>query len=216
MKLINAINSPKIILNQKDLLTALIRKDLTFNLKYILLLFFLSFSLIYTIAGGHRFGQDISLFLFAALPFSSVIIKMTYIEDSYSSDTFLKALPVSKKVIVMEKFILSQILLVIGIVQNSLIYFFLPQIAFSLSFSEGLLMITYIEMYFGLYLYIFFRFNYSMAYIIPCLFLGGLYGLYFSGNSVHTFKLHPVLSVLLFALSLLVNCLLTHLSIKQF
>ncbi len=196
------------------IIKALLLKDLTFNLKYILLLFFCSFGLVHTIYGGHRFGQDISLFMFVGLFFSSVIIKMTYIEDGYSTDTLLKSLPISKEHLIKEKFILAQLVLIFGLVQNTLIYLFLPQIHFPLGIPEFFLALTYLELYFGLYLYLFFRFDYSVAYFVPGLFLGGIYGLYFSGNSIHTLQFHPVISIVIFVFSLFVNYLLMNTSIK--
>jgi len=149
--------------------------------------------------------------------FTGIIVRMSYVEDNYSTATFLKALPISKELIVKEKYLLSQILLVIGLLQGFFLYSFYPQIPLPLSFSGFLLVIAFIELHVANYLYAFFRFNFAIAYnTAPLLTLGILFILYLNGLFFHSIRIHPVFAFLIFLLSLVINCLSMKASIKIF
>lgn len=202
------------IQSRKSTLKHLIKKDISF-VSLILIGFFL-YSLFFAVWIPSNHGLKDSLFFITPLWFfTGIIVVMCYKEDKHSTATFLKALPVSKAMIVQEKFILSQIILLYGIIQALIMYLFFPAIPFPLTLSQILLEIAYAEFYFGSYLYTFFRFNFLFARIPQNLIIGAWFFLYMNKISFNSLTIPLFYSILIFIASLGSVYLFMKLSIKH-
>lgn len=200
--------------NHASMIINLIKKDFSFVI--ILLLVFSTSSLMFIVyvQTTHPL-KDTILFMLPLWYFTAVIVKICYIEDKYSTSTFLKSLPVSKKLLVLEKFILSQILLLIGIVETVIMYLFFPTAIFPLNLSQILLEIAYVELYFGSYLYVFFRFTYFTAKLPQNLIIGTWFCLYMNRITFDSLTIPLYYAILIFIASLGSVYLFMKLSIKH-
>jgi len=189
-------------------------KDLSFKINYSLPYSLLSILGIVLLIGGHPLG-DFSIVMIPGIFFAGVIMKMCYAEDNYSTLTFLKSFPISKKAIVASKFVLSKIFIVIGILMTLITYFLMPPHTVPLHISHILVLIGIAEIYFATYLFLFFRFSYFAARIPPNILGVSLIIFCLNKTLFHTLIIPPILAVAFFVLALFINFLLMKLSIDR-
>ncbi len=193
----------------------LILKDLSFRFKIGLLEFLLPWILIGAIVEGSKtFASYIIFFLPAAL-FTGFIMFNCYLEDNYSTLNFLKSLPVSKKLLIREKFLLSQLFIIIGIIEIYIFYLLLPGIPFPFQLSHLFIYTAVMEIYFGSYLYLFYCVNFFASRIPPNIYGCLIILLSHSGIEFQTISVSPPLAAVIMVASLIINYLLMTISIKK-
>jgi hypothetical protein len=92
--------------------------------------------------------------------------KACHTEDTASSKSLLKALPLARKHIVQEKFLLSYLTFIPGLLVffvSSFIYQFFFHMSFQIDITSVLLVLSLLIVYFGLYLFLYFKFDFSIA-----------------------------------------------------
>jgi hypothetical protein len=98
--------------------------------------------------------------------FTVFIRRSCYVEDTSYSKNFLKLLPVSKKHIVQEKFLLSYLTFIPSLLVffvSSFIYQFFFHMSFQIDITSVLIVLSLLIVYFGLYLFLYFKFDFSIA-----------------------------------------------------
>jgi len=193
----------------------LILKDLSFRFKLGLLCFLFTWLFIFGIATSGKALFTYVLMLVPGLLFSGFIMYNCYLEDNYSTLTFLKSLPVSKKMLIQEKFLLSNLFIVIGIIETFIFYLLLPAIPFPFQLSHIFLSTAVMEIYFGTFLYLFYRFNFFASRFPPNVFVMSLLFLHLKKIEFQSITIPLPLATVILIIALIVNYLLMIVSIKK-
>lgn len=143
----------------------LIIKDIEFNKKYCILGLIAAFGFSFIILDGVKY-EFASYFMVPALLFSLMIGKMCHMEDTISVYSFLKSLPCKKRDLVVSKYIESFGTIIISycifVISNIVLSIFTEK-QYDLTSSIMLYMFSMIIIYNSIYLYLNYRFNYSIA-----------------------------------------------------
>ena len=143
----------------------LLWKDFYFNKRQIALgiLFALGFSVI--IADGQQFSSS-GILMIPSLLFSFMVGKMCQVEDQKSVFHFLSSLPVKKSEMVMSKFVMSYVSLLLGLLimlGANVIAKFFTEASYQLLSMSSLMILAFVIVYNGVYLFINFKFGYAQA-----------------------------------------------------
>lgn len=139
----------------------LLWKDLFFNKRQIAIgiISALLFSMI--IVDGERFSS-IGILMIPSLLFTFMVGKMCHVEDQKSVFHFLSALPIKKSDIVMSKYVLSYVSLLLGLFimlgTNTISHFFI-EASYQLFSTSSFMIIAFVIVYNGVYLYLNFKFS---------------------------------------------------------
>ena len=193
----------------------LILKDLSFSIKRGFFQFLLSLAVISGIAYSGKTVFSYSLMLVPALLFAGFILHNCYLEDNYSTLTFLKSLPVSKKMLIQEKFLLSHLFIIIGIIETFIFYLLLPAIPFPFQLSHIFLSTAVMEIYFGVFLFLFYCFSFFASRIPPNALAMSLLFLHLNKIEFQSINIPLPLATLILVASLIINYLLMTVSIKE-
>ncbi|ADQ39792.1 hypothetical protein Calkr_0227 [Caldicellulosiruptor acetigenus I77R1B] len=159
----------------------LIKKDICFNIRQVIFGLLASIFFASIIFDSERFSI-MAILMVPSLLFSFLVGKMCYMEDRRSVYNLLKSLPISKKYIVISKYIESYLTIILGCVILEIFniiaaYFKKPQ--YPLLSNISLIILSAIIIYNSFYLFLNFKYNYSQAqktiYIIIILYFSSLY-----------------------------------------
>jgi len=143
----------------------LIVKDLVFNARQVLIGLLMSMFGFLTILDGPKYAA-IGLFMVPALLFSQIVGKSCYMEDKDNAFKFLKSLPISKNNVVLSKYVECIITLVCSYVFMYLVNLALTSLGLSkyvFNFNLVAYMASVLLLYFSVYLWIFFKYNFASA-----------------------------------------------------
>ncbi len=144
----------------------LIRKDISVNTKFILLSFLLSVVAVIVLELSNFGYASMEFYICLSGCFTYIVGRSCYIDEKGSSKMWIRTLPIKSKSIVDAKYIL----MIISIIEGVIIFYGIKYImsGFSIrSFSDNvymdLIILALHLIYCGLFLHLFYKYNYSVA-----------------------------------------------------
>lgn len=139
----------------------LIKKDFSFNWKYLLLA--IAISMIAPIGFAIEDAGSFAYWMYFFTPYMAsayIVNRICYIDDSPITRYFLNTLPIKKSLLVISKYVDSLISIVVSL---CILTIFSLILSLPISFSSIILSLSFLILYYSIYMFLYFVYDYSFA-----------------------------------------------------